>query len=84
MRSSSILDIISTAHTFNTTPADILGVDEIEVYARYCINEACNYLWHRIQPNMEGKQELPIFDDDKKPSKSNNPGLELLMKAVKK
>ncbi len=83
MRSSSILDIISTAHTFKTTPADILGVPEEEVYVRFCVNDACNYLWHRMQPDMNGKQELPIFDDEKKPSASQNPGLELLMKGIK-
>jgi hypothetical protein len=83
MRSSSILDIISTANTFNTTPADIFGVPEEETYLRFCINDACNYLWHRIQPDMNGKQELPVFDDERVQSKSHNPGLELLMKGIK-
>ena len=83
MRSSSILDVISTAHTFRTTPADILGISEEETYLRFCINDACNYLWHRVQPDIDGKQELPVFDDERVRSKSHNPGLELLMKGMK-
>lgn len=80
MRSSSILDIIHTATTFNVTPADIIGVDEEEVYLKYCINDACAYLYSRIQPDSDGKRELPIFDDEKVNSKYHNPGLDLLMK----
>ena len=79
MRSSSILDIIATANTFHTTPADIIGVPEEEVYVRYCINDACAYLYNRIQPDDEGKREMPIFDDERQNSKYNNPGLDLLL-----
>lgn len=79
MRSSSILEIIGTARTFNTTPADIIGIDENEVYLRFCVNEACSYLYNRIQPDDKGNQELPIFDDERTRSRTNNPGLDLLL-----
>lgn len=79
MRSSSILDIIITANTFHTTPSNILGIDEQEAYLKYCIDDACAYLYNRIQPDKNGKQEMPIFDDDRANSKTNNPGLDLLL-----
>lgn len=68
-----------TAKTFGTTPADILGIDENEVYLRYCVNDACSYLYNRIQPDENGNQNLPIFDDERINSRRHNPGLDLLL-----
>lgn len=79
MRSSCILDIILTAKNFNTTPADILGIDINETYLRYCVNDACSYLYSRMQPDENGKREIPIFDDERNDSKKHNPGLDLLL-----
>ena len=79
-KSKRILNVIDTARQFKCRPSDILGIDEDEIYCRYCIDEACAYLFNRIQPDGDGKCEEPIFIEDIEQSKVNNPGLELLMK----
>ena len=79
MRSSSIIDIISTARNFRTTPADIVGIDESDVYSRFCFNDACNYIYNRMHPDDKGKQELPNFEQFEEHSQNYNPGLDFLM-----
>jgi hypothetical protein len=37
-----------------------------------------------MQSDSKGKQETPIFDDERRPSAKQNPGLEFLMKQAKK
>ena len=71
--------MINTAKTFNCRPSELLGVDEEDVYACYCIDEACAYLYNMLQPDKDGKTLTPIFIEDIKESKTNNPGLDLLM-----
>ena len=75
---SEILDDISIAKTFSTTPAQVLGIDDSEIYLAYCINEACAYLYSMMQPDKDGKTKQPRFDNDIK-TKSKNPGLDFLM-----
>ena len=80
-RSSEILDVIAVAKTFKTTPSDILGIDEEETYIRYCIDEACTYIYNKMQPDKEGNIEEPVFPsdaDDRKSNKSKNEGLDFL------
>ena len=70
------------AKTFNTTPSDILGIEAEETYIKYCIDEACTYIYNKMQPDKDGKVEEPIFSNDEKLDKSNkskNEGLEFLM-----
>ena len=43
------------------------------------IYEACAYLYNRMQPDKDGKTKKPTFIEDIKESKTNNPGLDLLM-----
>ena len=59
----------------------ILGIDEDDVYGRYCIDEAATYLYNMMQPDKEGKTKKPIFREDEIESKTKNknPGLDLLM-----
>ena len=71
--------MINTAKTFNCRPSELLGVDEEDVYACYCIDEACAYLYNMLQPDKDGKTLTPTFIEDIKKSKTNNPGLDLLM-----
>ena len=71
--------MINTAKTFNCSPSELLGVDEEDVYACYCIDEACAYLYNMLQPDKDGKTLTPTFIEDIKESKTNNPGLDLLM-----
>lgn len=78
-KSSEILDIISTAKLFKKSPSDILGIDEDEIYTRYCIDEACTLLYNMVQPDKDGKTKEPIFDDKREYAKQHNEGLELLM-----
>ena len=63
---------------FNTTPSTILGVDESEVYLCYCINEACAYIYNKMQPDKDGKTVEPRFKNIQQ-NKSQNPGLDLLL-----
>ena len=56
-----------------------MGVNEEDVYACYCIDEACAYLYNMLQPDKDGKTLTPTFIEDIKESKTNNPGLDLLM-----
>lgn len=78
-QSRRILNVISTAKTFKCRPSDLLGIDENDVYGRYCIDEAATYLYNLMQPDKDGKCKKPIFIEDIKESKTNNPGLDLLM-----
>lgn len=71
--------MINTAKTFNCRPSELLGVDEEDVYACYCIDEACAYLYNMLQPDKDGKTLTPTFIEDINESKTNNPGLDLLM-----
>lgn len=73
------MNVINTAKTFNCRPSELLGVDEEDVYACYCIDEACAYLYNMLQPDKDGKTLTPTFIEDIKESKTNNPGLDLLM-----
>lgn len=76
IKSREIIDIISTAKTFNSTPSDIIGIDVEYVYLRYCFDEACNYLYLMMQPDKDGKTKQPNFP---RTDKSQNPGLDLLL-----
>lgn len=58
-KSRKIINVISTAKTFGCRPSDILGIEDDDIYARYCIDEACTYLYNRMQPNKDGKSEKP-------------------------
>lgn len=78
-RSSEILDVIAVAKTFGTTPSNILGIEKDETYIKYCIDEACTYIYNKMQPDKDGKIEEPIFPSDEKPNKSKNEGLDFLM-----
>lgn len=78
-QSRRILNVISTAKTFGCRPSDLLGIDEEDVYGRYCIDEAATYLYNLMQPDKDGKCKKPTFKEDIKESKTNNPGLDLLM-----
>ena len=78
-KSRKIINVISTAKTFGCRPSDILGIEDDDIYARYCIDEACTYLYNRMQPNKDGKSENPTFIEDLQESKHHNPGLDLLM-----
>lgn len=73
------MNVINTAKTFNCRPSELLGVDEEDVYACYCIDEACAYLYNMLQPDKDGKTLTPTFIEDINESKTNNPGLDLLM-----
>lgn len=79
--SRRILNVISTAKTFGCRPSDLLGIDEDDVYGRYCIDEAATYLYNMMQPDKEGKTKKPIFKEDiiESKTKNKNPGLDLLM-----
>lgn len=77
-KSSEILDVISIAKTFNTTPSEVLGVDSTEIYLKYCIDEACAYMYSMMQPDKDGKTKEPKFENKVK-TKSKNPGLDFLM-----
>lgn len=79
-KSRKILNIISTAKTFGCRPSELLGINPYDTYTMYCVDEACTYLYNRMQPDSEGKAEKPAFIEDIKESKTNNPGLDLLMK----
>ena len=57
----------------------MLGVDEEDIYGKYCIDEACAYLYNMLQPDKDGKTKKPVFIEDIRESKTNNPGLDLLM-----
>ena len=78
-QSRRILNVISTAKTFGCRPSDLLGIDENDVYGRYCIDEAATYLYNMMQPDKDGKTKKPTFIEDIKESKTNNPGLDLLL-----
>ena len=78
-QSRRILNVISTARTFRCRPSDLLGIDEDDVYGRYCIDEAATYLYNMMQPDKDGKTKKPTFIEDIKESKTNNPGLDLLL-----
>lgn len=78
-QSRKILNVISTAKTFGCRPSDLLGIDEDDVYGRYCIDEAATYLYNRMQPDKDGKTKKPTFIEDIKESKTKNPGLDLLL-----
>lgn len=78
-KSRKIINVISTAKTFGCRPSDILGIEDDDIYARYCIDEACTYLYNRMQPNKDGNSEKPTFIEDIQESKHHNPGLDLLM-----
>lgn len=78
-QSRRILNVINTAKTFNCRPSELLGVDEEDIYGRYCIDEACAYLYNMLQPDKDGKTKKPVFIEDIRESKTNNPGLDLLM-----
>ena len=54
-------------------------MDTEDVYACYCIDEACAYLYNLLQPDKEGNTKKPTFIEDIQESKTNNPGLDLLM-----
>lgn len=73
------MNVINTAKTFNCRPSELLGVDTEDVYGCYCIDEACAYLYNMLQPDSEGKTKKPTFVEDIKESKTNNPGLDLLL-----
>ena len=77
-KSSEILDVISIAKTFGSTPSEVLGVDNSEIYLKYCIDEACAYLYSMMQPDKDGKIKQPKFENKVK-TKSKNPGLDFLM-----
>lgn len=78
-QSRRILNVINTAKTFNCRPSELLGVDEEDIYGRYCIDEACAYLYNMLQPDKDGKTKKPVFIEDIRESKTNNPGLDLLI-----
>ena len=78
-QSRRILNVISTAKTFGCRPSDLLGIDEDDVYGRYCIDVAATYLYNMMQPDKDGKTKKPTFVEDIKESKTNNPGLDLLL-----
>lgn len=78
-KSSEILDVISIARTWNTTPSAVLGIDEDDLYCKYCVDEAATYLHNMLQPDENGKSREPLFEDNKLRSKKHNPGLNLLM-----
>ena len=78
-QSRRILNVINTAKTFNCRPSELLGVDEEDIYGKYCIDEACAYLYNMLQPDKDGKTKKPVFIEDIQESKTNNPGLNLLM-----
>ena len=78
-QSRRILNVINTAKTFNCRPSELLGVDEEDIYGKYCIDEACAYLYNMLQPDKDGKTKKPVFIEDIRESKTNNPGLDLLM-----
>jgi hypothetical protein len=78
-QSRRILNVISTAKTFKCRPSDLLGIDENDVYGRYCIDEAATYLYNMMQPDKDGKTKKPTFIEDIKESKTKNPGLDLLL-----
>ena len=78
-KSSEILDVISIAKTFNTTPSEVLGVDSTEIYLKYCIDEACAYMYSMMQPDKDGKTKEPKFTQYNKKKESKNPGLDFLM-----
>ena len=54
-------------------------MDTEDVYACYCIDEACAYLYNMLQPDKDGNTKKPTFIEDIQESKTNNPGLDLLM-----
>ena len=68
------------AKTFNTLPSDVIGIDKDDSYFRYCFDEACTYIYGKMQPDKDGNCVEPIFKEERKSSKHSNPGLELLMK----
>ena len=68
------------AKTFNTLPSDVIGIDRDDPYFRYCFDEACTYIYGKMQPDKDGKCVEPIFREEHKSNKHSNPGLELLMK----
>ena len=85
-KSSKILDIISVAKTFNTLPSDVVGIDKEDSYFRYCFDEACTYIYSKMQPDKDGNCVEPVFEETRKSTtqRHSNPGLELLMKEDKK
>lgn len=78
-RSRKLLDIIAVAKIWNSTPADVLGIEEDYIYCRYCVNEACTYVYNMMQPDKDGNIREPIFPSDED-DKSYNPGLDLLLR----
>lgn len=79
IKSRRILNIISTSKTFNSRPCDLIGIDKDDIYARYCFDEACTYLYELMQPDKDGKSKKPTFIEDIQESKHHNPGLDLLL-----
>ena len=78
-RSRKLLDIIGIAKTWGSTPADVLGIQKYDSFAYYCVNEACTYVYSKMQPDKDGNIEEPIFPSDREESKINNPGLNMLL-----
>lgn len=85
MQSKKVLDVISIAKTFNALPSDVIGLSKDDPYTRYCFDEACTYLYSKMQPDKDGHTQKPVFEEDRKKTKSkhNNPGLELLLSKEK-
>nr|DAY95298.1 MAG TPA: hypothetical protein [Caudoviricetes sp.] len=61
----------------NCRPSDLIGIDQEETYARYCIDEACTYIYNMMQPDKDGKCKEPRFEEDE--SVSDNPGLDMIL-----
>lgn len=55
-----------------------MGVDKSEIYARYCIDDACNYIYNMMQPDKDGNVKEPQFIEEDKLN-HKNPGLDLLL-----
>ena len=60
--------------------SNILGIDNDETYVKYCVDEACTYIYNKMQPDKKGNIEQPVFPEDteNKPT-SKNEGLEFLL-----
>lgn len=80
MGSSEVLDVIGIAKTFGTLPSDVIGLDPSDSYTRYCFDESCAYIYNMMQPDKDGKTKTPRFrEEEKRNSKTNNPGLDLFL-----
>lgn len=66
MESQNVLNIIAIATRFNCLPSEVISIDNEDVYAKYCFNEACMYLLKRIED-----KETPHFKVSKKIEREN-------------